>query len=151
MWVAQPYSAFCPYVSLKPKFISQIQFLDHFYQFTVKGHHVWGFLWWHMTDIFPCFPLGSGFALQGQPFYSKGQYLLLSAPLDTINIHVREGHIIPQQVGVCLEKLQMTKCGGWIINKIFEDGKNPQNIIETSIYNSWGWFKINKQCAAVTV
>uniref|UniRef100_A0A4W5QX90 Alpha glucosidase n=1 Tax=Hucho hucho TaxID=62062 RepID=A0A4W5QX90_9TELE len=34
----------------------------------------------------------------GQPFYSKGQYLLLQAPLDTINVHVREGHIIPQQV-----------------------------------------------------
>ncbi|KAI4821859.1 hypothetical protein KUCAC02_007437 [Chaenocephalus aceratus] len=33
----------------------------------------------------------------GQPFYSKGQYLLLPAPLDTINVHVREGHIIPQQ------------------------------------------------------
>uniref|UniRef100_A0A8C7Q0G2 Lysosomal alpha-glucosidase n=1 Tax=Oncorhynchus mykiss TaxID=8022 RepID=A0A8C7Q0G2_ONCMY len=27
----------------------------------------------------------------------KGQYLLLPAPLDTINVHVREGHIIPQQ------------------------------------------------------
>uniref|UniRef100_A0A4W4EG98 Lysosomal alpha-glucosidase n=1 Tax=Electrophorus electricus TaxID=8005 RepID=A0A4W4EG98_ELEEL len=34
----------------------------------------------------------------GQPYHSRGQYLLLPAPLDTINIHVREGHIIPQQV-----------------------------------------------------
>uniref|UniRef100_A0A3P8WJY7 Lysosomal alpha-glucosidase n=1 Tax=Cynoglossus semilaevis TaxID=244447 RepID=A0A3P8WJY7_CYNSE len=33
----------------------------------------------------------------GEPFYSKGQYVLLPAPLDTINVHVREGHIIPQQ------------------------------------------------------
>nr|XP_057904994.1 lysosomal alpha-glucosidase isoform X2 [Doryrhamphus excisus] len=33
----------------------------------------------------------------GQPLYSKGQFLVLSAPLDTINIHVREGHIIPRQ------------------------------------------------------
>ena len=38
--------------------------------------------------------------LQGLPFYSKGQYLLLPAPLDTINVHVREGHVIPQQVRV---------------------------------------------------
>uniref|UniRef100_A0A4W6DT06 Lysosomal alpha-glucosidase n=1 Tax=Lates calcarifer TaxID=8187 RepID=A0A4W6DT06_LATCA len=43
-------------------------------------------------------PPGTWYSLHnGQPFYSKGQYLLLPAPLDTINIHVREGHIIPQQ------------------------------------------------------
>ncbi|XP_058510595.1 lysosomal alpha-glucosidase-like isoform X4 [Solea solea] len=43
-------------------------------------------------------PFGIWYNLHnGQPFYSKGQYLLLSAPLDTINVHVREGHIIPQQ------------------------------------------------------
>ncbi|XP_076853360.1 lysosomal alpha-glucosidase isoform X2 [Brachyhypopomus gauderio] len=36
--------------------------------------------------------------LNGQPYHSRGQYLLLPAPLDTINIHVREGNIIPQQV-----------------------------------------------------
>uniref|UniRef100_A0A673WCZ7 Lysosomal alpha-glucosidase n=1 Tax=Salmo trutta TaxID=8032 RepID=A0A673WCZ7_SALTR len=40
-------------------------------------------------------PPGTWYRLQ--PFYSKGQYLLLPAPLDTINVHVREGHIIPQQ------------------------------------------------------
>ncbi|XP_051905568.1 lysosomal alpha-glucosidase isoform X2 [Hippocampus zosterae] len=33
----------------------------------------------------------------GQPSYSTGEYLLLSAPLDTINVHLREGHIVPQQ------------------------------------------------------
>lgn len=44
------------------------------------------------------FPFGTWYSLEnGQPFYSKGQYLLLPAPLDTINVHVREGHIIPQQ------------------------------------------------------
>lgn len=37
--------------------------------------------------------------LQGRPLHSRGQYFPLSAPLDTINIHLREGHIIPQQVG----------------------------------------------------
>ncbi|XP_034750914.1 lysosomal alpha-glucosidase [Etheostoma cragini] len=43
-------------------------------------------------------PSGIWYSLHnGQPFYSKGQYLLLPAPLDTINIHVRDGHIIPQQ------------------------------------------------------
>uniref|UniRef100_A0A674DQY7 Lysosomal alpha-glucosidase n=1 Tax=Salmo trutta TaxID=8032 RepID=A0A674DQY7_SALTR len=43
-------------------------------------------------------PPGTWYSLHnGQPFYSKGQYLLLPAPLDTINVHVREGHIIPQQ------------------------------------------------------
>uniref|UniRef100_A0A9J8ADS9 Lysosomal alpha-glucosidase n=1 Tax=Cyprinus carpio carpio TaxID=630221 RepID=A0A9J8ADS9_CYPCA len=31
-------------------------------------------------------------------YYSKGQYILFPAPLDTINVHVREGSIIPQQV-----------------------------------------------------
>ncbi|KAK3520467.1 hypothetical protein QTP70_024085 [Hemibagrus guttatus] len=36
--------------------------------------------------------------LQGQAYNSKGQYLLLPAPLDTINVHVRGGYIIPQQV-----------------------------------------------------
>lgn len=47
--------------------------------------------------------------LKGQPFYSKGQFLLLPAPLDTINVHVREGHIIPQQVGVCFRG-KKSKC-----------------------------------------
>ncbi|XP_022608272.1 lysosomal alpha-glucosidase [Seriola dumerili] len=43
-------------------------------------------------------PPGTWYSLHnGQPFYSKGQYLLLPAPLDTINVHVKEGHIIPQQ------------------------------------------------------
>lgn len=37
---------------------------------------------------------------KGQAFHSKGQFFLLPAPLDTINIHVRQGHIIPQQVGL---------------------------------------------------
>uniref|UniRef100_A0A4W6DT14 Lysosomal alpha-glucosidase n=1 Tax=Lates calcarifer TaxID=8187 RepID=A0A4W6DT14_LATCA len=50
-------------------------------------------------------PPGTWYSLHnvtiGSP-QSKGQYLLLPAPLDTINIHVREGHIIPQQVGPAL-------------------------------------------------
>ncbi|XP_072549705.1 lysosomal alpha-glucosidase isoform X2 [Salminus brasiliensis] len=44
-------------------------------------------------------PPGTWYSLyNGQPYNSRGQYLLLSAPLDTINVHVREGHVIPQQV-----------------------------------------------------
>ncbi|KAJ8251633.1 hypothetical protein GJAV_G00223460 [Gymnothorax javanicus] len=43
-------------------------------------------------------PPGTWYSLHdGQPFYSRGQYLLLPAPLDTINVHLRGGHIIPQQ------------------------------------------------------
>ncbi|XP_068192688.1 lysosomal alpha-glucosidase [Antennarius striatus] len=43
-------------------------------------------------------PPGTWYSLHnGQPFYSKGQYMVLSAPLDTINVHLREGHIIPRQ------------------------------------------------------
>ncbi|RXN19989.1 lysosomal alpha-glucosidase [Labeo rohita] len=34
----------------------------------------------------------------GEAYYSKGQYILFPAPLDTINVHVREGSIIPQQL-----------------------------------------------------
>ncbi|XP_038163651.1 lysosomal alpha-glucosidase [Cyprinodon tularosa] len=43
-------------------------------------------------------PAGTWYHLQnGQPFHSNGQLFQLPAPLETINIHVREGHIIPQQ------------------------------------------------------
>ncbi|KAL2101097.1 hypothetical protein ACEWY4_002858 [Coilia grayii] len=43
-------------------------------------------------------PPGMWYSLHdGQPCHSKGQYFTLSAPLDTINIHVRGGHILPQQ------------------------------------------------------
>ncbi|KAI5097402.1 lysosomal alpha-glucosidase isoform X1, partial [Silurus meridionalis] len=34
----------------------------------------------------------------GKPYNSKGQYLLLPAPLDIINVHVRAGNIIPLQM-----------------------------------------------------
>ncbi|AWP18876.1 putative lysosomal alpha-glucosidase [Scophthalmus maximus] len=43
-------------------------------------------------------PLGTWYNLHnGEPFYSNGQYMQLPAPLDMINVHLREGHIIPQQ------------------------------------------------------
>lgn len=37
---------------------------------------------------------------QGRSLHSQGQFFPLAAPLDTINIHLRGGHIIPQQVGL---------------------------------------------------
>lgn len=38
--------------------------------------------------------------LQGRSLHSEGHFFLLAAPLDTINIHLRGGHIIPLQVGL---------------------------------------------------
>uniref|UniRef100_A0A671MMY0 Lysosomal alpha-glucosidase n=1 Tax=Sinocyclocheilus anshuiensis TaxID=1608454 RepID=A0A671MMY0_9TELE len=44
-------------------------------------------------------PPGTWYSLHnGEAYCSKGQYILFPAPLDTINVHVREGSIIPQQV-----------------------------------------------------
>ncbi|XP_056437700.1 lysosomal alpha-glucosidase isoform X1 [Gadus chalcogrammus] len=51
-----------------------------------------------VVELAAYLPAGTWYSLEdGLPFYSKGQYLLLPAPLDTINVHVREGHVIPQQ------------------------------------------------------
>ncbi|KAL4657912.1 lysosomal alpha-glucosidase [Arapaima gigas] len=50
------------------------------------------------TELATYLPPGIWYSLHnGRPYYSKGQYLLLPAPLDTINVHLRGGHIIPQQ------------------------------------------------------
>ncbi|CAI5765798.1 lysosomal alpha-glucosidase [Podarcis lilfordi] len=44
------------------------------------------------------FPSGTWYnLLVGSAIHSKGQWVLLSAPLDTINVHVRAGHILPLQ------------------------------------------------------
>ncbi|XP_028570719.2 lysosomal alpha-glucosidase isoform X1 [Podarcis muralis] len=44
------------------------------------------------------FPSGTWYnLLAGSAIHSKGQWVLLSAPLDTINVHVRAGHILPLQ------------------------------------------------------
>ncbi|XP_028843315.1 lysosomal alpha-glucosidase isoform X2 [Denticeps clupeoides] len=43
-------------------------------------------------------PPGTWYSLHdGRPYYSKGQHILLPAPLDTINVHLRGGYIITQQ------------------------------------------------------
>ncbi|XP_015672926.1 lysosomal alpha-glucosidase [Protobothrops mucrosquamatus] len=44
------------------------------------------------------FPLGTWYdIITGSVIHSKGQWILLPAPLDTINVHIRGGHILPLQ------------------------------------------------------
>ncbi|XP_054834159.1 lysosomal alpha-glucosidase [Eublepharis macularius] len=44
------------------------------------------------------FPLGTWYnPLDGSTIHSKGQWILLSAPLDTINVHIRAGYVVPLQ------------------------------------------------------
>ncbi|NXN97370.1 LYAG glucosidase, partial [Rhinopomastus cyanomelas] len=44
------------------------------------------------------FPAGTWYSLAGDStIHSRGQWILLPAPLDTINVHVRAGHILPLQ------------------------------------------------------
>ncbi|NXF49761.1 LYAG glucosidase, partial [Oceanites oceanicus] len=50
------------------------------------------------TKVSGYFPAGTWYSLAGDStIHSKGQWILLQAPLDTINIHVRAGHILPLQ------------------------------------------------------
>ncbi|KAM6344905.1 lysosomal alpha-glucosidase isoform 2-T2 [Alca torda] len=51
-----------------------------------------------MTKVSGYFPAGTWYSLAGDStIRSKGQWILLLAPLDTINVHVRAGHILPLQ------------------------------------------------------
>uniref|UniRef100_A0AAQ5YWA8 Lysosomal alpha-glucosidase n=1 Tax=Amphiprion ocellaris TaxID=80972 RepID=A0AAQ5YWA8_AMPOC len=81
--------------------------------------------------------------LQGQPFYSGGQYLLLPAPLDIINIHVREGHIIPQQEPALTTTASRRNpffltvalsAGGWARGDLFWDDGESLDTFETQNY-----------------
>ncbi|NXL59543.1 LYAG glucosidase, partial [Chordeiles acutipennis] len=50
------------------------------------------------TKVSGYFPVGTWYSLAGDStIHSKGQWILLPAPLDTINVHVRAGHILPLQ------------------------------------------------------
>uniref|UniRef100_A0A803W8P3 Alpha glucosidase n=1 Tax=Ficedula albicollis TaxID=59894 RepID=A0A803W8P3_FICAL len=50
------------------------------------------------TKVRGYFPAGTWYSLAGDStIHSKGQWILLPAPLDTINVHVRAGHILPLQ------------------------------------------------------
>ncbi|KAF3846403.1 hypothetical protein F7725_003481 [Dissostichus mawsoni] len=79
----------------------------------------------------------------GQPFYSKGQYLLLAAPLDTINVHVREGHIIPQQEPALTTAASRRNpffltvalsAGGWARGDLFWDDGDSLDTFEMGNY-----------------
>ncbi|KAM3922289.1 lysosomal alpha-glucosidase-like [Leptodactylus fuscus] len=51
------------------------------------------------TEVNGYFPAGSWFALlTGAQITSKGQWIDLPAPMSTINVHVRGGHILPVQM-----------------------------------------------------
>ncbi|NXK48260.1 LYAG glucosidase, partial [Chauna torquata] len=51
-----------------------------------------------LTKVSGYFPAGMWYSLAGDStIHSKGQWILLPAPLDTINVHVRAGHILPLQ------------------------------------------------------
>ncbi|KAG7505007.1 lysosomal alpha-glucosidase [Solea senegalensis] len=89
-------------------------------------------------------PFGIWYNLHnGQPFYSKGQYLLLSAPLDTINVHVREGHIIPQQDPALTTTASRRNpffltvalsAGGWAWGDLFWDDGDSLDTYKTQDY-----------------
>ncbi|GAA6228663.1 lysosomal alpha-glucosidase-like [Lates japonicus] len=89
-------------------------------------------------------PSGTWYSLHnGQPFYSKGQYLLLPAPLDTINIHVREGHIIPQQEPALTTTASRRNpfsltvalsAGGWAWGNLFWDDGDSLDTYELGNY-----------------
>ncbi|NXE82841.1 LYAG glucosidase, partial [Cochlearius cochlearius] len=50
------------------------------------------------TEVSGYFPAGTWYSLAGDStIHSRGQWILLQAPLDTINVHVRAGHILPLQ------------------------------------------------------
>uniref|UniRef100_A0A8C3AF86 Lysosomal alpha-glucosidase n=1 Tax=Cyclopterus lumpus TaxID=8103 RepID=A0A8C3AF86_CYCLU len=86
----------------------------------------------HVPPCSTCFPL------------SKGRYSLLPAPLDTINVHVREGHIIPQQVGPALTTVASRRkpffltvalsAGGWAWGDLFWDDGDKLHTFETGHY-----------------
>uniref|UniRef100_A0AAX7W087 Lysosomal alpha-glucosidase n=1 Tax=Astatotilapia calliptera TaxID=8154 RepID=A0AAX7W087_ASTCA len=77
------------------------------------------------------------------PFYSKGQFLLLPAPLDTINVHVREGHIIPQQEPALTTTASRNNpffltvalsAGGWARGDLFWDDGESVDTFEMQNY-----------------
>uniref|UniRef100_A0A673C8T8 Lysosomal alpha-glucosidase n=1 Tax=Sphaeramia orbicularis TaxID=375764 RepID=A0A673C8T8_9TELE len=89
-------------------------------------------------------PPGTWYSIHnGQPFYSKGQYLLLPALLDTINIHVREGHIIPRQEPALTTTASRgnpffltvaLSAGGWAWGDLFWDDGDSLGTFETGSY-----------------
>ncbi|XP_014903912.1 lysosomal alpha-glucosidase [Poecilia latipinna] len=89
-------------------------------------------------------PAGTWYQLEnGQPFHSNGQYVQLSAPLETINVHVREGHIIPQQEPALTTAASRENhffltvalsSGGWARGELFWDDGDSLRTFETQNY-----------------
>uniref|UniRef100_A0A8C3ETJ8 Lysosomal alpha-glucosidase n=1 Tax=Corvus moneduloides TaxID=1196302 RepID=A0A8C3ETJ8_CORMO len=67
-------------------------------QTKVSGYFPAG-TWYSLAGVGAPAVLHGGFAVgpRDSTIHSKGQWILLPAPLDTINIHVRAGHILPLQ------------------------------------------------------
>ncbi|KAJ8345396.1 hypothetical protein SKAU_G00295890 [Synaphobranchus kaupii] len=90
-------------------------------------------------------PPGTWYSLpDGQPFHSRGQYLLLPAPLDTINVHLREGHIIPQQEPALTTVASRTNpflltvalsAEGWARGELFWDDGDSLDTFEMGDYS----------------
>ncbi|XP_037648431.1 lysosomal alpha-glucosidase isoform X1 [Sebastes umbrosus] len=97
-----------------------------------------------VVELAAYLPSGTWYSLHnGEPFYSKGQYLLLPAPLDTINVHVREGHIIPQQEPALTTSASRRNpffltvalsAGGWARGDLFWDDGDALHTFEMGNY-----------------
>uniref|UniRef100_A0A3B1JC91 Lysosomal alpha-glucosidase n=1 Tax=Astyanax mexicanus TaxID=7994 RepID=A0A3B1JC91_ASTMX len=90
-------------------------------------------------------PPGMWYSLyDGQPYNSRGQYLLLSAPLDTINVHVRGGRIIPQQMPALTTTASRSNpflltvalsSDGWAVGELFWDDGESLGTFERGDYS----------------
>ncbi|XP_030645548.1 lysosomal alpha-glucosidase [Chanos chanos] len=97
------------------------------------------------VEVAAYLPAGTWYSLHsGQPYYSKGQYLVLPASLDTINVHVREGHIIPQQVPALTTAVSRTNpflltvalsSEGWAKGELFWDDGESLDTFERADYS----------------
>uniref|UniRef100_A0A8C5G4A0 Lysosomal alpha-glucosidase n=1 Tax=Gouania willdenowi TaxID=441366 RepID=A0A8C5G4A0_GOUWI len=99
--------------------------------------------WYSLQNVGNSFLLTCLYFPKGQPFYSNGQYLLLPAPLDTINVHVREGHIVPRQEPALtttasrLNPFFLTvalSAGGWAWGDMFWDDGDSLDSFEMQKY-----------------
>ncbi|KAM6957048.1 lysosomal alpha-glucosidase [Aplochiton taeniatus] len=79
----------------------------------------------------------------GQPYYSEGQYLLLPAPLNTVHVHLREGHILPQQEPALTTTASRRNpfyltvalsAGGWAFGDLFWDDGDSLDTFQTGDY-----------------
>nr|XP_033817509.1 lysosomal alpha-glucosidase [Geotrypetes seraphini]XP_033817510.1 lysosomal alpha-glucosidase [Geotrypetes seraphini] len=75
------------------------------------------------TDVTGYFPPGTWYdTAAGTAIHSKGQWIILSAPLDSINVHVRAGYILPLQFpGYTTEESR--KNGMYLVVALTEDGE----------------------------